>query len=482
MNATPSTTQVDAISLEISNDRLAITVFSPKPPQADSDPSGTQLEMRVALAIHDTLAIQWCADLGVHWTADNCWVGELEVPTGESPRLLQVTQILGLDGRPAVLPQDVLFLEVPGEVVWKTKEPAEAERIRKVEARDRIYNRPLTVPDEDSRTNSFVVLLLVENFLSSREQRVPGIQILPLSGSAIGIDVIETLNACASQIGLAGGLDIDANLRLMSQRRPTALLHVPNVLADTPEAAIREVRRNVLPLLDLIALRRGAKPKALAGIVATKKRMQVVGSWIEGIGYTGNLASGFISGEDPTSLFQHWEKASSDARIRLWLSLYSDALADERWDYRFFRCFNLLEGIAQETLPANAPVIDDLGNPAFLNSGRPYTTQQARGKVFMLIKHVASRRSIALSSFAVNKAGTVWEESELWVAIRNAVAHRGSWEQPSGSAQSARDQRIKGAICNLGHDGSFRNGAVALTSRFRAATEAVLYSALGGNL
>ena len=101
------------------------------------------------------------------------------------------------------------------------------------------------------------------------------------------------------------------------------------------------------------------------------------------------------------------------------MSLYGDALADERWDYRIFRCFNLLEGIAGEILPAGSPVTDESGAPLIQASGRPYTTNEAREKVYELLKHGATRAKQALQNFG-SSAGFVGQEA--WFQGRSGAS------------------------------------------------------------
>ena len=185
------------------------------------------------------------------------------------------------------------------------------------------------------------------------------------------------------------------------------------------------------------------------------------------------------------SLLNQWRGIASDPRSQLWLSLYADALGDERWDYRIFSCFNLLEGIASEVLRARQPVTDEAGNPLLQASGRPYTTSQARGKGFELMKLVAGRTNQALQNFAVGgktPLRTAWGETAVWVAIRNAVARRGAWETSAGSKPSACDQQLEAEIRSLGHDGSFLSGAAASQQAIRTAVESALHAALHGKL
>ena len=112
-------------------------------------------------------------------------------------------------------------------------------------------------------------------------------------------------------------------------------------------------------MLDLMTLLRGAAARLIGGVVgqqAEPGRYDAHDLWIEHSGYTGNLMGGIISGEDVHGLQGLWSDLRANPRAQLWASLYADAVRDTRWDYQFFRCFNLLEAIADEVVRPNAPL------------------------------------------------------------------------------------------------------------------------------
>jgi hypothetical protein len=396
--------------------------------------------------------------------------------------------LVGPNRQEAGLPSVTLYLEPTDDGQWLTGQPADSERQQLAAARDATFDQPLTAINATTTSSTFAVLMAVDNLLSSVPQRIPGMRLLPISNSTLGSDLLDVLNSSAAQLGFNTGIDPSAGMELIRRRRPAVILYAPKVLAETAQAAMEEARRTALILLDLIALRRGASPRLLAGIVGkevSSSSFTLNYFWVESPGYTGNLIGGFISGEDPTSLLLQWRGTLSDGRIRLWLSLYSDAIADERWDYRIFRCFNLLEGIAAEILPAHQIVSDEAGNPLLQANGSPYTTDQARGKVFELVKNVAQRSQINLSSLATsgaNPARTVWQDTDIWVSIRNAVAHRGGWEQAPGVAMSNRDQNIQSTVSSLASDGTFASGVPIVLYTIKRTVEIVLFAAINGRL
>lgn len=472
--------RVDHLSLSTEAERVIVDVRLAPSSQAAV---GTTGELRVVLARHDDVAVQWWADLGCRWAVDH-WQGELNSARTARPRLVEIARITVSGGAEAVLTARPLYLERAEDGPWQSGTQAEAERQHLANAREARFSQPLVSAGASGAT-TFHVVMTADNIHLTQNWRVPGLSVVRLENSTLGGDLIQVLNSAAAQLGFATGPDPAALLALIRRQRPAAILEAKQVVADTADAAMAEARRAALLLLDLAALRRGAAPRLLAGYVGQVGADGATGVakfWVEGSGYTGNLLGGFISGEDPTSLLQQWHGAERDARARLWMSLYGDALAEERWDYQIFRCFNLLEGIAAEILPAGVTVTDESGAPLMQANGKPYTTDQARGKVFALLKHGAALSQQALQNFAAGRGRTPWEETEVWVAVRNAVAHRGAWEQSLGSTISIRDQRIEEQLLWVAHDGTILGGAHAELRCIRATVEMVLYLALAGRL
>lgn len=181
-----------------------------------------------------------------------------------------------------------------------------------------------------------------------------------------------------------------------------------------------------------------------------------------------------------------WASLSSQPRVALWLSLLSDAMMEPRWDYRLFRCFNLLEGVASEAAPRDEPVLDDSGNPRLQANGQPYTTKHARGKVFWLLLKLSSSRTQAESFFSGRRSdGTtfgLWDEVGLWVNIRNEVAHTGSWDRPMEQLTSPVMAAADAEIMARSHDGSALDGQYNVARTIRNSVEAVIRAGLADEL
>ncbi|MFB7757265.1 hypothetical protein ACFC18_48080 [Streptomyces sp. NPDC056121] len=364
--------------------------------------------------------------------------------------------ILDAVGQEIQISEPLIFLEPETGSEWASGEPARSELAKTEAARKARYSITLEAGDAKTTDQIFSSVILADGLLITSQLRVPGISVLKLTDSTLGSDGATVLNSVLGQLGFEAVISPDAWLTDMRRRRPAVVIHMPSIQAPSASAAATESRKIAHQLLDLLALNRGSRGRIIGGVIGTPvaatSRVQFAGSWIEGGEYRGNLIGGFISGEDPQALLSQWSAASRDPRLRLWLALYSDALIDERWEYQLFRCFNLLEGVGKEKLPSNAPIIGADGNPKLLVDGQPYTTRHAQGKVFELIRLVASATSQAESNFAQGGAD-LWDEVGVWTAVRNSVAHRGSWSLPEGQTPGAKHAQIEESIKARGGSG-----------------------------
>jgi hypothetical protein len=460
-------------TLRTESDHLAITL------EINANEAIVEGPLQVQLVQHDDIDVFWwastsCAQLDGYY---ECRIG---LDPANLPRLLQLAHIEDSAGTQIELVNNFLFLESSDDGEWTSNEAAEAERKRLEQARSSRYDVSIVDPNATATDPFFAVLMLVDNLLLTTNQRVPGIRIFPLSNTNLGADVAMLLNATLLQLGFDGAVDLSSWLDKMRSRRPSVAIFAPKVQAAFPQKAVDLCRQSVHQLLDLMALRRGSKPRLLGGAVGhldPNGQPRCAGFWIEGSDYRGNLLGGFLSGENQHGLLLHWSNMVKDPRVRLWLSLYADAIGEDRWDYVIFRCFNLLEGIGKELLPPKKVVCNQNGVP-YLQQGKnpsPYTTKEARGKVYALIQLVSARMNQSSN-------GNLWDEVGIWTEVRNEVAHRGTWKLPDGETPTSKQATVELQISQLGYDGTFELGVDAMIRGIREAVKSTLYAGLRGLL
>ncbi|AKC37993.1 Uncharacterised protein [Mycolicibacterium phlei] len=434
--------------------------------------------LAVSIFAHDSVDVAWRASLELKST-DNplVWRAAWEIDPGLPP-LLEVGNINETGPTWGAIkighPRWIFLKPQRGDGEWVTGELALAELARIENLREQRFTAPLRATSTPQNASEFLILALADNLLITQPQRVPGISLSPVT-TILGEDVRTVLNRILRSHGIVTQwLSRKKWLAQMQSNRPAVLIKC-HVQAENPDAASTHGREVIKELLDMMTLERGAAANLIAGVIASRNehgRYALHGAWIEHSGYGENLIGGVISGEDVHALQESWSGLQANSRAQLWVSLYADAVRDPRWEYRFFRCFNLLEAIADTVVQPNAVIADEAGNPRKFQSGKGnYTTKQAQGKVYMLLLQLAGK----------NADDQLWDEVGHWVRVRNDVAHDGTWQAPH-AGEKPEHAATRTAIASHGHDGTFEMGTRPFVDKIRESVKQTLHAAIRGKL
>lgn len=351
------------------------------------------------------------------------------------------------------------------------------------------YDVALVGPDACEGDPEFYLLGLADNLLLTRDLRVPGMILVRLPTSSLGSDGCAVLNAVLEHRQFVNQLDPTAWVEQMRRARPTVWIECPRVRAANAESAVAFGVEAIQQMLNLMAISRDTAPRLVAVVVGQHVgggRKEIVGFRIEDGIYRGNLAGGILAGEDQCDLLARWSSLQSNTRAQLWVSLYKDAVRENRWDYKLFRCYGLLEALGSVLL-GEEPIYDASGNPRLMHNGCPYTTKQSRGKVYALLLLVAKAINQYPGSFGTQKPteqpgeDQLWDELEIWVCMRNVVAHEGAWQPPRPNEKSTIT-RVRAAIQNRAYDNTFEAGALAEAYAVQATLRTTLLAIIEGKL
>ena len=437
--------------------------------------------LAASIFAHDSIDAAWRA--GLSFTAtDNAlvWVAGLG-PAAELSSLLEVGN-LNADGahtwgplRPDIT-RWVFLKPETSDSDWVSGERAQAELSRIEQMREQRFTAPLVAPGASPNAPEFLILAIADNLLITQPQRVPGISLHPVT-TVLGEDVRIVLNRVLREHGIVTQwLSKKSWLAQMRSNRPAVLIEC-HVQAETPDAAATYSREVIKQMLDMMTLRRGAAANLIAGVVTNQNefgRNQIRDAWIEHSGYGENLLGGFLAGEDVHALQSSWSGLQANPRAQLWVSLYADAVRDPRWEYQFFRCFSLLEAIADDTLVGSENVIlDEAGKPRPLpkNKRKHFTTSGTQGKVYTLLMQLDGKTA----------DDQRWEDVVMWAEVRHEVAHEGTW-QFNDPAETPKHAATHAAITAYGRDGTFESGADAIVKNIREYVKRALYAAIHGTL
>lgn len=434
------------------------------------DPIQRADHLSVLLVRHTAIESEWCATVSATADGDRFVIAA----NVELDGVIEVSALEVPGGRRFVGGKDYAreFFVIRGAGCLTGDAATQAFATVRAE-QDAFYHRAIGVGERRYRA-----VLLAEGVLLTRALRVPGMVAQPLSNSTRGLDLAEVLNAVLAQLSLRAQVDPSAWLDEYRRRRPTLVIHADNLHATGPEEAAQVAVEAAADLLALLALRRDAAPTLLAGVIEstdTDPAEHVV--WMGVQPYAGNLLGGFLSGESQAGLVALYEGLAADPRARLWLSLHRDALADARWDFRFFRQFNLLEAMARAYFGENASVVDASGDPIVGANGAPATTRSARGKVYALVRWYLGVSQSAETNFCSDGSSPLWEEVGVWVGLRDAVAHDGGYRADSAKRITSA-KRVEDAFAQFQRDDPDVDPAWTYLRNIQEATKSIVDAVL----
>ena len=265
---------------------------------------------------------------------------------------------------------------------------------------------------------------LVEGLYMTTTLRLPGIQIDPVPAAPAGAEMQKIVNDTLETMGWACRVQEDQWAALAQARDPLTRIVCNQVWARSFEEAgelARDARDRVIALM---AVNRGATGRPVCLIIEQRQPDDAVASkWAsEEPHYTGNLAGGFVSGEDQSALLTQYRAVESDPLLKLCCDLFGEALHERSVDARFLRFWSILEVISAARLPSNAQVTLRNGDPWPNQAAN--TTKNALPRVYAYIAGLIDRQNVDEASH-VDPATDLYDAVRVWYARRNATGHSG---------------------------------------------------------
>lgn len=344
------------------------------------------------------------------------WVAKLEV--ADPPRMWDNPAFF-LGTRCVVNPQGV------------DADDADVDRIGQALAakREAKFDRPLgdlSAPDAVEHR----VLCMVERLRMTTDLRIPGGEVLASSAANGGTTEVELVNALLQRLGWASRIDPGWWEQQSRSGRPWTLIRFPSVWARSIQDAAQIAAEHRDRLLHILALNRAASANPIATVVESIASGEGAGFY-EVPGYAGNLAGGFLSGEDPHWLLVQDAALQHDPLLALATRLYRDATAEPTPDGRHFRLWGLLEVLSLNRLGTGQCVTRTDGTPW---PGQRNTSDYAAPRVYA---YLAGHMSGINEGSVVAPAADLEEAVRGWYARRNATAHYGLFD-PNDALQQAQ--------------------------------------------
>lgn len=167
--------------------------------------------------------------------------------------------------------------------------------------------------------------------------------------------------------------------------------------------------------------------------------------------------------------------------VGLWCTLFSSAVGEPRWDVRILRLWSVLETIAKRAIPKGSPVVDANGTQLTTHDGMTPKAKDARGAVYLLLQRTRELLPVPDEIALCHPDHELWDEVDVWLTIRNGVAHDGTW--PSPNSKPASVARVAVSIDRAAREGgTVDEGLDRYARHLKAWVEAVLAAAALGHL
>jgi len=306
------------------------------------------------------------------------------------------------------------------------------------------------IGDETASTRKFTVIAFVKDCGLGTRMSLGQYEIMP-SNDGLGLDAeISFLKRFVEKQGdrfEASPGSADDRKR----QHPVMVAHFPVVHAESPEAALEIVVGELEGLNTLMSLHRGSHGDICAAIVTdpSTEHPRIV-LWPEL--YRGNILAGFISGEDPVVIKRHLERMQADGRVRLYLSLFREAVAERHCELAYFRYWNLLEIIARDKGYPGQPSVDWNGQHVLNKKGKPIPVSNQAEDFVRHHLHLLYHTTAHSPEYKVGNRKTFNLDSlvAIWYRHRNCMSHSGGCT-PSDCAQCVRGDP-KYDNCRAAHD------------------------------
>ena len=336
-----------------------------------------------------------------------------------------------------------VFLQVIDDLIQPAPPDEIAERVRLIEeGRKNLFLRGILADPANPGIGRFRGFALVTRCLLTRRMRLGQLEVFPLKGGLRSAEPAVIMNQVLMDSGFPPIIEPGGQwARVSEEAFPLMVIHMPVIYARSHAEAMSAIERYSSAVIDVLSPNRRSYGEVLVFVVESLDFPNL--GWCRPAfeGYRGNLAGGFISGEEPTTVRNDLLNVLAAPMLQLFVSLYREAAAESNLDFAYFRFWNLLEAIATRRIEADQKheITTFDGQPILTPKGRPTNTIKDRARVYQLIKSHWQARGLKESFLLPGlKLQDLWDVCQVWSGYRNATVHYGGfvWGDPQQSQQS----------------------------------------------
>lgn len=287
------------------------------------------------------------------------------------------------------------------------------------------FNKPIKVkPGIKDKNDIYTFFVFIKNILISSKIRFDNFEILPLTeklGNKNEVNFVNEFLRTKTQTGIVF-LHENESSKPLYANSPVLTVHFPRLVSENYEAALEYTVKRIDVLISLLSLTRGATGSPFE-IVAINRNTGEAHKSSFRPPYTGNIMTGSLSGDDPDKMNFIFSKLESDPFKKFLADLLKEAKNEQNSNFQYVRYWQILEVLSEHfDFNPNEDLKDFDGKPILDKSrGSKQKLNSTRARVFQLLK-----------KYNIGQPLMTWEKVNIWIAIRNTVAHFGdidSFEQ-----------------------------------------------------
>jgi len=269
--------------------------------------------------------------------------------------------------------------------------------------------------------HQFVVFVFVRGMLLGTRMRFERFEIVPAGNGITNRESLDFVNSFLKQNTATGIQFPYTEERALSDRQanPVAVFHFPAVRAPSSMVARDYARAKTEQTLLALALVRDASGEIFDSVVVEPGAGMQAVSYARAPQYRGNFLSGWLAGENPSSVEAFSGQIGRNSADAFLATLYKEARREPSQDFQYVRLWAILEALADaREYDGAAPLLNFEGHQ--LQDGDRLLTLGggAVNRVYALL------REVGIGSSARN-----WKHVNAWFGFRTAAAHHGSRER-----------------------------------------------------
>ena len=288
-------------------------------------------------------------------------------------------------------------------------------------SQDALYE--VSLGANDAGQSRFRALAFIEGLLLTKELRVPGARVRPISSKTSDQERLRLVNAVLQDLGWVTRVPENKWVEYAERSSHFAIAVAPDIHADNFDSAGAVALDHFQKIVSLMAINRGATGRIVATVLEQEP--------IDGTTnyrvlppphtYTGNMIGGLIAGESDREITTKFLGIDADPLVRLCCDLYAEALAERSADAKYLRMWSILEVLSGARIDAGVQVKLSDGSRW---PGKHYTTNHAAPRVYEYLRTIARNRSTDEDSLG-RPAQDLPHAVRSWYARRNATGHYG---------------------------------------------------------